>query len=185
MTDEAPTALDDALRSDHRAISALLDALTGAARSGDDAVAEEFVTEVVRHLVAEEQYLFPAVRDELDDGAAEAERGFAEHRHIEELLRACEQADDQTERAAIANLQTVLRAHIANQESSLLPRLVEKLTVEQLDELGEGVLGAEQLAPTRPRLVAPESPALNKLSSLVEGYVDKVRDHYSGRGVAD
>jgi hemerythrin-like domain-containing protein len=185
MTDEAPTALDDALRSDHRAITALLDALTGDADQGDDAVAEEFVTEVVRHLVAEEQYLFPAVRDELDDGEAEAERGFAEHREIEKLLRSCEHADDPAERAALAKLQTVLRAHITHQETDLLPRLAAKLTSEQLAVLGEGVLGAEQLAPTRPRLVAPESPALNKLSSLVEGYVDKVRDYYSGRGVAD
>jgi len=53
---------------------------------------------------------------------------------------------------------------------------------ERLAHLGDEVLGAEQLAPTRPRSIAPSSPRLNKVASLVEGFVDHVRDHYTHRG---
>jgi hypothetical protein len=48
--------------------------------------------------------------------------------------------------------------------------------------LGEQVLGVEMLAPTRPRTIASSSPTINKMTSLVEGFIDHVRDSYSKRG---
>ena len=72
--------------------------------------------------------------------------------------------------------------HVASQDI-VFTELAAVCTPEKLDELGDGVIGAEQLAPTRPRLLAVELSGPNKIISLVEGYIDHVRDYYSKRGV--
>jgi len=65
----------------------------------------------------------------------------------------------------------------------LFTALESTCSAEHLAALGEGVLGAEQLAPTRPRTVAPSSAPINKITSLVAGFIDRVRDAYTRRGV--
>lgn len=182
---ESPTSLTDALRSDHSAITRLLDDSRlseedehGLARRAD------LVAELVRHYVAEEQYLAPTVRHHLPDGDAVAEREFSRDRACEKRLRALEDDDLDTERlaAVLADVRTSFAAHVTEQEA-VFATLERTCDTGTLAELGEGVLGAEQLAPTRPRHLAPESPAVNKVASLVSGFVDHVRDHYAGRGV--
>jgi hypothetical protein len=182
MTDGS-TSLLTVLSSDHHSIaSALTDPVLE--RGGREGALrrEQVVSEIVRHFVGEEQYLYPAVRDRLPGGASQAERDELRDRAIERQLRELERELDG---AAVADVLTrIARAfetHIGDQEPQLAA-LRESLGSDELDELGRGVLGAEQLAPTRPRSVAPEQAGLNKVVSLVEGFVDKVRDHYTGRG---
>jgi hypothetical protein len=175
----------DALRSDHRAITEELADPASALHSHPALIArEQLVMRLVSHFVAEEQYLYPTVRAHLDSGAARADAGFTADRHIEEQLKALEDPELTEDRLAAiwAPLQAEFAAHVAAQET-LFSELAAVCTPEQLDALGDGVIGAEQLAPTRPRLVAVESSGANKLISLVEGYIDQVRDYYSKRGV--
>ena len=176
--------MTDALRSDHHAIAGWL--------AGDDALShtdeaaaqrELVVMDLVRHLVAEEQYLYPEVRDVLDHGDAIADAHLTADRAIEAKLRKLEDPDltDVVMGAVWTDVRAGFAAHIERQDP-IFAALESACSPERLAHLGDEVSGAEQLAPTRPRSIAPSSPRLNKAASLVEGFVDHVRDHYTHRG---
>lgn len=194
MTAAGQENIVDVLSSDHRAVLQLLDRLVAAAAAGlvgaatpaDEGAREQLVIELVRHFVAEEQYLYPLLRRTLSGGDRLAEAAFKQHRTCEHALRALEHPQAPAELAStLASVRELVGSHITEQESQLFPALVTAVDDEELVELAEQVLGAEQLAPTRPRMVAASNPALNKFSSIVEGFIDHVRDSYSHRGVDD
>ncbi len=201
MTSSGETILD-VLSSDHRAVLKLLDQLdaggSGApansvelAGSADSAgpagegARERLVIELVRHFVAEEQYLYPLVRERLPDGPELADAGFASNRSCEQALKALEDPRAGADHLAVslATIRRLVASHLSEQEQRLFPALEQQARPAELAQLAEQVLGAEQLAPTRPRAVAAANPALNKFSSIVEGFIDHVRDSYSHRGV--
>jgi iron-sulfur cluster repair protein YtfE (RIC family) len=176
----------DVLDSDHRALVALLD--RAAAEDSPDelaAICEQLVMDVVRHFVAEEQYLLPLVRERLGDGAQHSAAAFAEHADVEAALRRLEQLDRSPSavRPLLEVVSEKIRAHVHAQADGLFPALRESSPPDQLMDLADEVLGAEQLAPTRPRELRAEYPAINILVSLVSGWVDHVRDYYTHRGV--
>ena len=185
MTEPDAQTMFEALHSDHQAIGAMLadTRLTGA---GADAAAEreQLVMALVRHFVAEEQYLYPLVRQHLDGGGDLADDGIDADRECEAQLKPLEDPD--LDAAALGNVLTrvaaAFDAHVGRQEK-WFGELASTGSPEQLAGLGDDIIGAEQLAPTRPRGFAPESPAANKVISFVEGYLDHVRDYYTKRGV--
>jgi len=177
--------MPDALRSDHRDITAqLLDPESVEDSEAGDLNREQLVMDLVRHFVAEEQYLYPTVRDLLADGDRKAGEAFARDRECEQLLRRLE--DPALDPDRLAELWPVLQqsfAHHTEEQEVLFAELAASCTDEQLNELGEQVRGVEQIAPTRPRRIAASSTGLNKVLSLIEGFVDRVRDEYTNRGV--
>lgn len=182
---EPGSSIVDMLRSDHRAIDRLLaDPELLAASTEGLAAREQLVMELVRHFVAEEQYLFPALREHLPDGRAIAEGEFRRDRACEHRLRALEDPDIDAPRlaATVEDVRTAVAQHVADQDV-VFTALQAACSAAVLAELGDGVLGAELLAPTRPRPVAPPSAAVNKVTSFVEGFLDHVRDYYARRGV--
>jgi hypothetical protein len=185
MTTPESQSIIDALRSDHRAITEQLANHALAAHSDEALIErEELVMLLVRHFVAEEQYLYPTVRAELEDGPGRADAGFAADRVIEDQLRQLEDNDLRVEQLATIwrQLGSEFSAHVAGQEQ-LFGELVTACSPERLLELGDGIAGSEPLAPTRPRRVVVESAGANKLVSFVEGFVDHARDYYTKRGV--
>jgi hypothetical protein len=180
-----PQSILESLESDHRAISELLaDEGAPTATAEGAALREQLVMALVRHFVAEEQYLDPTVREVLPERADESDAAFARDRETEQILRRLEEHDLSPERLADVwhQVRAAVATHIAEQQA-LFATLAEKCDAARLDKLGEEVRGAEQLAPTRPRLVAFPEAGLNKLTSFVEGYIDRARDYYSKRGV--
>lgn len=185
VTESEPTSMLDALRSDHRAVTAELDDPEALQNSDDGAAARErMVMDLVRHFVAEEQYLYPTVRERLPEGDRLAHEGWTADREIERHLRALEGPELTPDRLAAAwtELRAAFAAHVQRQEP-LFDALAAACSPAELDRLGEDVLGSEQLAPTRPRILAPSSPVANKVTSFLEGYLDKARDYYGHRGV--
>lgn len=185
MSDAAPDdraqSIVESLRSDHTAIAELLD--DPRAVAGDDeaaALREQLVMTTVRHLVAEEQYLYPTVREQLVDGDASADEGLTASRETEHDLRLLEDTEltDASLRAVIAQLSSRVEQHVAHQEP-LFAELEARCPPDLLNRLGEDVRGAERVAPTSPRRL----PTANKFLGVVEGFVDQVRDHYTRRGV--
>ena len=185
MTEPQET-ITDSLRSDHRAIADLLASRT-IADTTDDALVERerLVMNLIRHFVAEEQYLYPTVRDLGDDTVAgEGERQFAADRDLENHLRALETPELTQEAVAtvLATARAGVEGHVAAQRR-LFDALEARCAPDALAELGADSRGAEQLAPTRPRRVIPRDETTNKIVSFVEGYLDHIRDHYSRRGI--
>lgn len=148
---------------------------------------EELVTLVVRHFVAEEQYLYPLVRRSLDDGDQLSAAAFDEHDDVEHRLRRLEDTDRHpaTARPILDDVSAALRRHVAQQDQQVFIPIRATVDATELRALADQIIGAEQLAPTRPRLVRLESPTANKVVSLVAGFVDHVRDFYGHRGIPD
>lgn len=80
------TELDvvDELTNDHREALELLDRI-GSTQNGGERRDLTVIGEVVRHSVAEEMYVYPAMRDHLDNGADLVEHDAQEHRELEQV----------------------------------------------------------------------------------------------------
>ncbi len=147
-------------------------------------LADELTTELVRHSVAEEMYLYPAVRRHLEGGDGIAEKELADHAQVEQRLKNLEglSADDPQFDDLVAKLKLEVSEHVRDEEGRLFPLLAAACTPEALDELGDKVRTAKKTAPTRPHPSAPDTPPGNKLLGPGAGLVDRARDLLTGRG---
>ncbi|MBC9715117.1 hemerythrin domain-containing protein [Streptomyces sp. TRM66268-LWL] len=147
-------------------------------------LADQLTIELVRHSVAEEQHLYPAVRKHLSGGDALADKEIADHSRVEELLKDLErrEADDVRFDAVLARLQAEVSEHVAEEEQHLFVQLATTCEPQTLQVLGDKVRTAKKTAPTRPHPSAPSTPPANKLLAPGAGLVDRVRDYVSGRG---
>jgi hemerythrin superfamily protein len=174
------------LKADHREVQDLFDQINalppGDARRRE--IADRFTIELVRHSVAEEMYLYPAVRRHVDGGDAMADKELADHAKVERMLKQLEglDADRSGFDSLVAGIISEVVTHVTDEENRLLPALAAACSPEQLNELGEKIRSAKDKAPTRPHPNAPTSPPMNKLLAPGAGLVDRARDMLSGRG---
>jgi hypothetical protein len=126
---------------------------------------DALVATLCRHLSAEEQYLYPAVRRALSGGGALADRELAADREL---------------RAAAASgspdLDGRVAGHVGRCARYLFPALRAALDEVALIRLGNRVEVALEAAPSRPHGALPDRPPLNKWVDPLVGAVDKVRD---------
>ncbi|MGK5548733.1 hemerythrin domain-containing protein [Streptomyces sp. URMC 127] len=174
------------LSADHREVEELFAQI--AARPAEDAerrtLADRLTMELVRHAVAEEEYLYPAVRRYVDDGDDIADKELTDHGEIERLLKDLEgrgPGEPQFD-TLVTRLRSVVTEHVRDEEERLFRLLADSCPAELLDTLGEKVRKAKKTAPTRPHPAAPDTPGLLKLLAPGAGMVDRVRDKLTGRG---
>ncbi|MFK0117669.1 hemerythrin domain-containing protein [Streptomyces sp. NPDC090994] len=176
----------DELTTDHREVEELFGKIEALPPGHKDrkVYADQVTMELVRHSVAEEMYLYPAVREHVAGGAALADKELEDHAEAEQLMKDLEhrEADDAEFDRLMGMLMSEIRAHVADEEENLFPRLREACPPEALDKLGDQVRRAKKTAPTRPHPAAPDTPPLNKLMDPGAGLVDRMRDALSGRG---
>jgi len=166
----------DVITREHRELLAL------AARSpAGKKVAQVVSAELSRHLSAEEQYLYPAVRATVPDGYALVDREIAEDRALLEALRLLEAADDDNRQARAEDVCRRLSRHADAVGGELLPLLRRMASAEELVRLGNRFGLAEEAAPTRPHPGTPATPPWNKVVDPAVAVLDKVRDVVSGR----
>ncbi|MFJ7280189.1 hemerythrin domain-containing protein [Kitasatospora sp. NPDC098663] len=176
----------DELMTDHREVEemfARIQAMTGQGQQLRDVV-DEVTIELVRHSVAEEQYLYPAVREHIEGGDRLADKEIADHGRVEELLKELEKTrtDDPQMSHTLQRLMDEVAAHVQDEENNLFPMLRRACTPQQLDDLGDKIRRAKSMAPTRPHPAAPSSPTASKLIAPGAGLVDRARDFVTGRG---
>ncbi|MFB7668883.1 hemerythrin domain-containing protein [Kitasatospora sp. NPDC056138] len=176
----------DELTTDHREVEemfARIQAMTGGGQQLRDAV-DDVTIELVRHSVAEEQYLYPAVREHIEGGDRLADKELADHGRVEKLLKMLEntRTDDPQMSPLLQQLMDEVAAHVQDEENNLFPMLRRACTAEQLDDLGDKIRRAKAMAPTRPHPAAPDTPAASKLLAPGVGLVDRARDSVTGRG---
>ncbi|TDD65450.1 hemerythrin domain-containing protein [Jiangella aurantiaca] len=183
MSDAARTVVD-VIVEDHREVEELFrEAETAVDPAELRRATDRVIAELVRHSVAEEEYLYPALREHLDDGDELADREIEEHAEAERTMKELEALDaaDADFRPKLEQLIAEIRHHIGEEESDALPRLAAACPTEELTRLGEQVERAKRLAPTRPHPSAPDRPPWNKILAPGAGLVDRVRDALSGR----
>ncbi|MEV6569471.1 hemerythrin domain-containing protein [Streptomyces kronopolitis] len=174
------------LTTDHREVEELFTQFEHTPPGSADRkrLVDVLTIELVRHSVAEEQYLYPAVREHLERGEALADKELADHFRIEKLLddlQKCKVDDLVFDRLAL-KLRTEVAAHITEEENELFAQIRKGVHPVVLEELGEEVRQAKKRAPTRPHPGASNTLPANKLLAPGLGLVDRVRDYTSGRG---
>ncbi|MFI6789658.1 hemerythrin domain-containing protein [Nonomuraea sp. NPDC050383] len=175
------------LVTDHREVEqvfAELETMIGAIGERPQTLAEQVVIELVRHSVAEEAYLYPAVREHVPGGDELADKEIAEHAEAEETMKRLERLEpgDDDFWPVLEELMREIRHHIQDEEGDLFPRLRAACPPEALTELGAKVERAKKLAPTRPHPSAPDKPPADKLLAPGAGLIDRLRDALTGRG---
>lgn len=170
------------LIADHRTVERLFQQLelaskTSAVENQRD-LAQRLVRDLSVHAAAEEQVLYPTVRRSLDDGERLADEGIAEHGELKQLLADLDGAQPHDDRffPGFRRMMEIVRTHVAEEETTLLPRLREALGQEQLYELADALLNAKRLAPTRPHPHAPTRPPGNIVVGAAASLADSTRD---------
>jgi hypothetical protein len=84
------------------------------------------IAELVRHAVAEEMFVYPAMRKRLPDGEQAVAHDVEEHQELETLMKRLEgaDADDGQFLELVQEIQLVLADHVRDEEDEQLPQLL-------------------------------------------------------------
>ena len=162
----------DVLGEQHRQLTGLCDRLVAEpSRKLRDVV----VATLSRHLSAEEQYLYPAVRRVVPGGEDLAARELAEDKDLLVLLQRVQKGE------GFEELASAVRRHVAADSEELLPVLTQMVPIEDLIRIGNRIEVAEEAAPTRPHPGTPSNPPWNKVVDPAVAVLDKIRDVVTNR----
>src|SRR5579859_6037867 len=134
------------LTHDRREVEDMFGKLTSVTDPGERRqIADQITIELVRHSVAEEQYLYPAVRERVPDGDAIADKELSDHAEVEHVLKRLETADpDSDDFAALTGqLIRMVSAHVKDEEHALFPALAGHADPADLRLLGQQVQAAK------------------------------------------
>ncbi|MFC4003739.1 hemerythrin domain-containing protein [Prauserella oleivorans] len=185
MTSAQHKDLVDVIIDDHHAFERVFRELED--RSADPQrrrdLADHVITELVRHSVAEEQFMYPAARRYLENGDELADHEIAEHAEAERTMKDLEGVEPTDPRfdELVGSLIEEVRHHVEDEENDLLPKLRQACGQRELRDLGEQVLRAKETAPTRPHPMAPDTPPANRILDAGAGLIDRMRDKLTGR----
>lgn len=136
------------LTRDHDRVTAMvkeLKTIPGTSKGGSQAqisrrasIVDMIAAVLARHEPAEQQHLWPAVRERLEDGDALADRALEQEREGTRTLAAATRAAPESEEfdTLVEELVTSLRQHVAF-EDLVFARLREAMSQEERDELGD------------------------------------------------
>ncbi|TFV54741.1 hemerythrin domain-containing protein [Mycobacterium sp. PS03-16] len=184
MADTPSGSIVDDIVSDHREFESVFTEIeSGGDPRTQPELVEHVIAGIVRHAVAEEEYVYPTARKVLPNGDEIAEHEIAEHSEAEEIMKAIEKAgtDDPQYDDLVRKLIGDIRHHIEDEEQDLLPALRDACPPEQLRDLSGKFQRAKSMAPTRPHPLAPDRPPANRILAPGAGLVDRLRDALSGR----
>ena len=176
----------DILTADHHEVLALVGQIPTADPGQRRDMTDTVIAELVRHSVAEEMYVYPAMRKHLPDGEAAVEHDTAEHKELEATMKQLEAVDagDVRFTELVRQLETILADHVADEERDQFPQLRARIPQAELVEMAQKVESAKKLAPTRPHPGAPNNKVFHKLVGPGVGLVDRLRDRLSGRSTS-
>jgi hemerythrin superfamily protein len=146
-------------------------------------LADTLISEIVRHAVAEEMYVYPAIRKHLPNGDEVAKHDTEEHKELEVTMKKLEGAKAETAEFSqlLDEFDASLRHHVNDEETDQFPELRARIPREELVEIARKVEAAKKLAPTRPHPLAPNNQLFHKLVGPGVGMVDRLRDKLTGR----
>lgn len=174
----------DILTTDHLEMMELLGQVE---RSSDTHqrrdLADTVIAEVMRHAVAEEMFVYPAIEKHVPNGAAEVDHDKQEHDEIVKVMKQMEDVDasDPPFMELVRQLEAKLRHHATDEESKQFPKLRNHIPSDSLVDMGEKVENAKKMAPTRPHPSAPHSELFHKSVGPGVGMVDRLLDKLTGR----
>lgn len=137
------------LTSDHENVRKLFDQFRSAAEEDDESemrsIQEQIFDELETHTRIEEQVFYPAIRDldgeELDDTVDES---LQEHHVVDVLMREIRVLKDlDVYKAKMTVLIENVEHHADEEEDEMFPDVRERMSQEELDELGSRLKAAK------------------------------------------
>lgn len=185
MTDSTSTRdVVDVLTTDHHEVLDLLGEIK-ASSSGEQRreKMDVVIAELVRHSVAEEMYVYPAMQKQLPDGKQAVEHDTAEHKELEREMSTLEGLDGNADGflEALGRLEATLRDHVSDEENEQFPALRQHVSADELVRMAEQVENAKKIAPTRPHPNSPNNELFHKLAGPGVGMIDRLRDRLTNR----
>jgi hypothetical protein len=180
------------LTRDHNQVKALqeqLETLPSHATGGSTAqmsrrksIVDMITVKLSQHEAVEEEYFWPAVRKVIPDGDRWADEAIEQEQQGRNTLTALGKLEPDTDEfdELVEKLVLLLRKHVAYEEKLFL-QLKSVMPDDERRELGEKLLTAKKLAPTRPHPHTPAKPAVLKTVGAAAAAVDKVRDTVGDR----
>ncbi|MCW2679704.1 MAG: hemerythrin cation binding protein [Frankiales bacterium] len=174
----------DTLTTDHREVAELFDQIEGTTDPVQRRdLTDSLISELVRHSVAEEMYVYPAIRHHVPNGDQVVDEDTDEHKGLEVLMKELEGADASAPEFldAVRRTRALFEQHIADEEGTQFAQLRAHVPAEKLVELKGLVEVAKKLAPTRPHPLSPNAELFHKTVGPGVGLVDRLRDKLTGR----
>src|SRR4051812_13009636 len=112
MTETQDQDVVDVLTADHREVEDLIAHIQDASAGGDRRdLADVLIAELVRHSVAEEMHVYPAMKKHLPDGEKAVAHDVEEHKELESVMKELEAADAEGAQfvALVKQLSDILR----------------------------------------------------------------------------
>lgn len=187
MSTAEPQDLISLIMRDHRDVEQVFSELED--RTADPGLrrqlADHVIAELVRHSIAEEEYVYPVARKRLSNGKELADRELRELSEAELMMKQLEGLDatDPKFDQLLGHLRDNIRHHVAEEETELLPGLRSALNEQELAKLGRKAAHAKRTAPTRPHPQTPDRPLADHILAPGEGMIDRIRNKFSGRRV--
>jgi hemerythrin superfamily protein len=166
------------LTHDHDVLKHLAAGLHGLEPDQRNKKLREWTIQLVRHEVAEERVVYPAVRVDVLPGDAVAAALVKQERDIAELIVALEKVDSAGPafESVLDGLQTQMIQHIHDEEISLFPLLRNLEADVHRWELGDRYARVIRAAPTHPHPHLPEHRPGIVIVEPIAALIDRVRD---------
>jgi len=173
-TTETPHDIVSLLTADHRAVEQLFET-SGTAITRESEEFALLTEELVRHEVAEEVVVYPAITSTAD-GQRIADACLDEQATAEQLLADMEKQEDPVAfGASLDQLRAAVLAHAAHEERDVFPLLAEADASQQA-ALSARYESAKTKAPTHPHPHTPDTPPGNTILGPVAALADRWRD---------
>ncbi len=168
------------LLDDHREVRELLDGFDSVAVDQRDDYFQRLTTMLVQHEVAEEETVYPALRNLGPEAAQIADARIEEQAEAEQLLADMEKMSTSSKEfvTAFARLRSAVIEHAQNEEVGVFAEVRSHESIGDRVEMGERYTKAKATAPTHPHPQAPDTPPGNVLLGPVASIIDRVRDSF-------
>jgi hemerythrin superfamily protein len=183
-THSTDTDVLDVLVTDHReALELVAEIRSATSPQSKRDQADSLISELVRHSVAEETFVYPVMKAHLPDGEQAVQRDITEHKQLEATMKELEGTDASLPKFTelMNSLEATLRDHVQSEENEQFPKLRQAVPHDELVDLKSKVEAMKKIAPTRPHPNAPNSALFHILVGPGVGLVDRLRDKLTGR----
>ena len=122
------------LKQDHRVVEALFAKFES---TQDSSIAEQICDELEVHTAAEEEFVYPVLREDVSGGeklAGEAEHEHAEARQI--IGRIKQTTDSEHLNDVVAELKQAIEHHVEEEEGTVFPKMESDVGRNELESIG-------------------------------------------------
>jgi hemerythrin superfamily protein len=134
------------IKEDHKKVEAVFKKLENAEPAEIPDLLNQVKELLVPHSKAEEQVVYPAIKQTVPSEESDVEDGLEEHHHVEATLEQLLASDPEAPGVdgLIAAMIGEVRHHVEEEETMILPSFSKAASNDQLSELGEQFTAAKE-----------------------------------------